>query len=459
MQILKLTRSDFAQLFAIRARKRDLPSGLRFGEPEFAPEPRNLWACWSDSPSQDDDLPRLIVVADDDLNDFLAWAVTFLPNIRPLTAFVRILPWSVFEMARSRPSELASGILPVLAGATLGEAMMHAVGRGFIEALPLTAFESTFSATLGRALMRGFSSELIQHAGMNWRFARQLTEQPTRRAIPEALDDVWSIILKVSDRRFFRPDFSSRLEAICEGCDELRRTGSLSSFTWHNISQGRMSNFSAADAMSASKERRVEVFETAAAELMQNSSDQFSASFLVGYLASLVSGGSLEHAPLVFPLQERLPMVMLWYGICSAFLPDTRVLTDFSHLGLRIVRAMGGHEELLALPNCDIAVAELEVLLRGDPRARSFRQTHASFLRVEVAPNVTTTMKWPGRPATSGQMALFAGEENQQGSQTVHIQELVNGLRASLSLAERMLSGQSAQTPQGTPQLKGRKRR
>ncbi|MDL5046551.1 hypothetical protein QQ054_10950 [Oscillatoria amoena NRMC-F 0135] len=459
MQILKLSRSDFAQLFTIRARKRDMPFGLRFVEPEYEPEPRNLWACWADNPSQDDDLPRLIVVADDDLNDFLAWAVTFLPNIRPLTAYVRVLPWSVFEMARTRPSELASGNLPILAGATLGEAMMHAVGRGFFEGLPLTAFESTFSATLGRALMRGFSSELVQHAGMNWRFARQLTEQPTRQAVPEALDDVWSIILRVSGKRFFRTDFSPRLEAICAGCDELRHAGALSSFSWHNISQGRMSDSSAADAMSSSKERRVEVFEAAAAELMQNSSDQFSASFLVGYLASLVSGGSLEHAPLVFPLQERLPMVMVWYGICSALLPDTRVLTDFSHLGLRIVRAMGGHEELLALPNCDIALAELEVLLRGDPRARRFRQTNASFLRVEVAPNVTTTIKWPGRPGTSGQMALFAGDENQHDSQTVHIQELVNALRGSLSLAERMLSGQSAQTSQGTPQQKGRKRR
>ena len=459
MQCVQLTRSDFAQLSAMRARKRETPSILRFGDPDIAPEPRNLWACWPDRPWQDDDLPRLIVVADEDLKDFLAWAVTFLPNIRPLTAFVRILPWSVFEIARSRPSDLASGISAILAGATLGEAMMHSVERGFFEALPLTAFESTLSATLGRALMRGFSSELIQHAGMNWRFARQLTEQPARRATPEALDGVWSIVLKVSDKRAYRPDLSARLEAIYAGCDELRETGALSSFTWHKLSEGRMSNSATADAMSASKERRVEVFEAAAAELMQSSSDHFSASFLVGYLASLVSGGSLEHAPLVFPLQERLPMVMLWYGICSALRPDTRVLTDFSHLGLRIVRAMGGHEDLLALPNCDIALAELEVLLRGDARASGFRQTHASVLRVEVAPNVTTTMKWPGRPGTSGQMALFAGEEDQQGLQTVHIQELVNALRGTLSLAERMLGGRSAQTSQGSTQQRGRRRR
>jgi hypothetical protein len=289
----------------------------------------------------------------------------------------------------------------------------------------------------------GFSSSLMRHASDGWRTARQLTNQPLRRAIPEALSEVWSIVLRLANSRNLENDRSPQLEAIHEACREIREGGGVSSFTWHKISQGRVSNSSYADAMSASKERRVEVFESAVNALTHEAPDELSASFLVGYLASLVSGGSLEHSHLVFPLRDRLPTAMLWYGICSGLQPNNRVLTDYSYLGLRLVRAMNRREILPSPPACDIALNELEVLFRGDPRGRGFRQANTSFLRIEVAPTVTTVVKWPLRPNDGGQLGLFEGEDRPRVSEYERLRELVAALRGSLSLAESMLAGQT----------------
>jgi hypothetical protein len=440
MLTLKLNRNDFAQLFGEGARSKDMRNAARSGPPEYSPEPRTLWVTWSDEPGQLDALPQLIVVADEDINDFLAWAVTFLPPIKPLTAFIRTIPWSVYEMMRDIHPKPTDGLARVLVGAILGEAMIHSVGRSYFETLPLTAFDSTFSATLGRALMRGFSPELLKHTSRNWRFVRQITEQPKRREIPESFEDVWSVILLLAGHQIPNELISPQLEAIYKACSEIRETGGMSSFTWSRITQGRLTNSVYADVMLASKERRVEVFEEVVRALMQNSPDELSSSFLAGYFASLVSGGSLEHAHLVFPLQERLPMVMPWYGVCSALIPGSRVLTDYSYLGLRLVRAMSYREGLLSPPSCDIAVSEFEVLLRGDQRAQAFRQTNSSFLRVEVAPTVTTVVKWPIKAISGGQLSLFGGEGSPSMPEADRLRDLLKAVRKSLSLAEGLLA-------------------
>jgi hypothetical protein len=145
---------------------------------------------------------------------------------------------------------------------------------------------------------------------------------------------------------------------------------------------------------------------------------------------------------------------MLWYGICAGLLPKSHILNDYAHLGLRILRSLNREDNLLSTPGCDLSLSELEVLLRGDQRSINFRQTHASFLRVELAPMVTTVLRWPGRQGVAGQLGLFSGDERQTPAEMDRLRELVTTLRGSLSLAESLLGGQA-----GTTIAASRKRR
>lgn len=252
---------------------------------------------------------------------------------------------------------------------------------------------------------------------------------------------------------------SDNLEALTETCREIQTGGIVSSSLWHKLSGGRINNLSLVDSMRASKEKRVEVFESIARSLVNEAPDPLLASFLVGYLANLVSDGSLEHAHLVFPLQDRLPTAMLRYGICAGLSPQNRVQSDYNHLGLRIQRSLCRSESLLSIPSCDISIHELIVLLRGDPRARGFRQTHSSLLRVEIAPLVTTVVKWLGRPAAGGQLNLFAGDERPAPIESERLAELARTLRTGLAYVESILGNKPTQPTDPAIPHRGKKRR
>lgn len=464
MNFCKISRTDLASLISQTAAGGRPTAGLQVGEPSWPPEAHDVWACWHEEvtieTSRHDQLPVMVVVSDEDLNDFLAWAVTFLPGFRPLTSFLRVLPWTVFSTLRDLRPGLDSDLDCVAIGAILGETMINATGRGFIDSLALTAFESTYSFAMSRALLIGLSHELRQAVSDRWHEARELTDQPARKMPLEALEDVWSVVLRLTQGGS-TPNATKedRLGLIEEACREIRRGQGISSFNWHRLSGSRISNSVIADSMRSTKEHRVETFEQAVKTLSQEVSDELHASFLVGYLASLVSDGSMEHGHLVLPLQGRLPTAMLWYGICAGLLPGNRIRTDYNHLGLRILRSLKRNDGLLSPPTCDISVAELEVLLRGDVRSRNFRQHHASFLRVELVPMVTTVLRWPGRQtAGGGQMGLFGSDDRQPALGPDRLRELILSLRGSLSLAESLLdAGPSGGS--GSSQGRGKRRR
>lgn len=458
MRCIHFSRGDFAQSFADQTRAKGFHSRLSHGDPRHQPDPRSLWACWSDDEDKIDSMPRLVIVSDGDVDDFLAWAVTFVSAVKPLTSFMRVLSWSVYSQTRDCTRDSVKLGAP-LVGAILGEAMMHAGDRRAFETLAMAAFESTFAATLAKTIVRGLGPDLFEHTSENWRRAREITAQPIRKGDPEALEDVLSVVLNLENPYASHQLTSARGREIQEGCLEIRSTGHLSSSMWQNISGGRYLDPILGEAMNGSKERRVQAFEEVVQSLVRDVTDEFSTSFLIGYLASRVSEGSLEHAHLVLPLQEILPMVISWYGVCSALLPGSRVLTDYGYLGLRILRMIASHEELLDSPSCDIAVDELEVILRGDARSWSFRQVNAAYLRVEVAPTVTTVVKWPQRSNPVSQMSLFASEERSASSEQYGVQELIANLRASLALAEGMIKADTQRGESKAVPRRGKRRR
>ncbi len=80
--------------------------------------------------------------------------------------------------------------------------------------------------------------------------------------------------------------------------------------------------------------------------------------------------------------------------------------------------------------------------LREFVASRGFRQSHASFLRVELAPSVTTVIRPPGGPSASDQPSLFEEESRQSNLETERLRRLVLSLQSSLLLAETLLESQ-----------------
>lgn len=463
MQYCILNRADFASLLGqIQKGERYLPQLERGGAPQDSPINEKLFVCWDNENSRNDALPVLIVVADDDLNHFLAWALTFLPAYRPLTSFFRIVPWTLFSLVQKRVQSTATNRAPVLVGAILGEVLTNANSRGFMDSLPMTAFESTCSWAMSRALAMGLDPKVLPYVSTSWNSMREIMGQSSLRVPPGSMEQIWSILPRLvrgGQTDVFQIS-SPQLATIEEACLEIQSWGKITGVKWERLSQGRISDAAIANSMSSTKERRVEVFESVVKELVRSQTNEISTSFLVGYLASLISGGSLEHAQLITPLQNDLPTAMIWYGICVGLLPSSRILSDDGHLGLRISRLLRRHEALLSPPYSDISLSELEVLMRGEPQSRIFRQSHANFLRIELAPMVTAVTR-PAVRTTVGQeqLGLFGSEDrpNSQGKDRLH--ELMVALRDSLSIVESLLGTKSLTSNTSGGQYRGKRRR
>jgi hypothetical protein len=456
----KVNRTEFANLLLEWKPGRKASRDLFRSQPDSPPSDGELWLCWSDEDKGADELPRLAILTDNGLADFFAWAITFLPGYRPLTSFIRVLPWTVYEAVRDQKPSGSDSNDSVLVSLILAETLTNGTGRGFVDALPMTAYETTYSYAASRALSLGYDENTLPYIYKGWQSAREL--DPRGRRLPgDLLLGIWSLIpqiLKNGRSKVFSGDNGMTFDLL-RACEEISERGQISIHSLQRLSNGRVPPHLFMEAVKTPREQRVVAFESTIRQLAFGPTAEPAINFVVGYLASLVSDGSLEHSHLVFPIQAQFPTAMLWYGMCAALSPSSRVLTDYGHLGLRILRMLERDSSLMTPPTCDISLAELEVILRGQPRSRGFRQTHASSLRIELAPGVTTLTRSIGNHSTVEQPGLFGEELRQPSVEAERLKDLVYSLRNSLSLAESILSNTNNPNGGGDTQSRSKRKR
>jgi len=112
-------------------------------------------------------------------------------------------------------------------------------------------------------------------------------------------------------------------------------------------------------------------------------------------MTSRIQPGSLDHFPLLFPAIAELRESLLWYGACAGLTPETSVDNYGNGLGWLMKRELERPSHWLDRPNCDIAISEMAILLRGREGTKLNLQTLASgVLKVEVFPLISTSIKW-----------------------------------------------------------------
>lgn len=469
MKYSKLSRSEFLQFVNSTDKEKYLNTFDSFEKPQYPPQSNELWAGWREGSSDEDTLPAIVIVGDVSLNDFLAWTINFIQSYRPLTAFVRVLSWSIFLMTTNRVRVNNCRMNSALVGAILGETLTNATDNKFMSSLPITAIESTYSYSMSKALILGMDDECIPLIGDSWQRAREFTEQPSRKVHIGYLQNVWGTLYRVCSEDIYQSAISpdkERIEILVEACREIKNNKRLTSNSWYRLSGGILDTSLIDDNMRSTKEHRVDVFENVARKLRNSKVNEHYRSFIIGYLASLVSDGSLEHAHLIFPMQNEMPAAMLWYGVCGGLKDNNSILSDYNHLGLRILRIIRRHENLLSPPMCDISLSELEILFRGSKESRWFRKAQSASLRIELFPMVTTVVRWIVHQSNTGQLGLFNGEEDNKRTKkdlqndVKKMNKLVSTLYESILLAESLIDDKQEGMPvKPTSSSRGKRRR
>jgi len=372
--------------------------------------------------SQGPIMPRVICIRGGSSRDFLAWVWTYLPEFRPLTAYSRVLEIDDFELLKevlSKPS--LAGLEEACIGLILGEAVtyMDRASEKHTNLTPLTC-SSTFSSAMSRMLALSASTpdhfkDRESGSGFDklvndWLKARSLTRQrPLKLNIAE-LTMPWDIVfllhreaVRHEPERKGVPAYAYRI------CADLFKTSEVGPESWSFLSQQDSRLIDAGNRMQGPREMRVTFFEDCLPWLANiRREDPKLASFLCGFLASQMGPGTLDYIFLLTPHLDQFPTAIIWYGLCSG-LQRRGSLSGFSFgLGRRILREVLREESILDSPRSDIALTELEAMTAYDSASAEFRTGTQGILEIEIAPLVTTTVRWP--PKQTEQPEFFQSE-------------------------------------------------
>lgn len=365
--------------------------------PAYVPD--ELQLVWRENPIQRWTLPVAVILEEGRRRDFLAWVLTYLPDFRPFTAYCRVVDASTAERSLSRKDEPRLGKLQeACLGLILAEAATYLERRP--SNLSPVACASTYSFPMARALALGILTADHDPISNSWYAGRNLTNQPRLSLAMDALQGPWAVVLSLSTgvppspRSILRTPPAS----IFDACLDLYRTGDIQPQQWDVLTRGFPEIRATKERMHGPREERVIAIEKSLPVLLNKRfNDATTVAFLCGYLASQVSPGTFDHSSLVAPHLQTFPTALLWYGLCAGLQERSNLQSYSVGLGRRVVRDVLRNENFLDRPHCDIALSELEVLSSAESQMADLRTGTPGRLEVEIAPCVTTVVRWPPR--------------------------------------------------------------
>jgi hypothetical protein len=401
MWIARATRKEFIEVIqsgrspaSAEARELDSLDLTRLSSDE-------LQLVWRERPNERASFPALVVVQREHQRDFLAWALTYLASYRPFTSFCRVVDATTASTALGRSGFPTLGRLQdACLGLIFGEVATYLNGMVELRQFTVNACASTFSYVMARAMALKIlpAAEYLLTAA--WPAVRVATRQPRLTLDTTGILEPWHALVAIAERGGeFGSSGLAPTGLIADACMELYTTGSISGRHWKLFAPELSRLGDAQDEMRGPREERVMAFERAVASLTASHFRENNAgAFLCGYLASQIAPGTLEHAQLLSRHLATFPTALLWYGLCAGLNEKASLESYASGLGRRVLRDLLASDQALDRPRCDIAVSELEILLgNADNLVIDLRQANPGHLVVEVAPCVTTVVRWPSR--------------------------------------------------------------
>jgi hypothetical protein len=410
MRTTTMNRRELLDLIAGR-RREGVQGGLEI-EPT-AEAKQEVTALWLEEElSPEGILPRALVMPKEAHRDFLAWTYTYLPALRPFTAFIRLLdPSTASELVKRKCVQDLGQFREAFGALIICEAMSYLGKRHELpQQLTPNACANSHSYALARAVALGFERD-VEEVSSAWHSVRDLTKQRQWERNQTDIKMAFRVLTRSVDRQS-TPSTEGPLElALFErACREIAYAGDIKNETWFDLT-GRWASLSEIRMqMQESRESRVRAFEKAWLTIAETSqANPALAGFISGYLGSRIAPGELDHAGVVARTLESAPGALLWFGICSGLRSDGQILAFSGGLGRRILRDLEQANYVLDRPGCDLAITELDVLLNREKSLIDFRTGSSGSLTVELLPGVVTTVRWPS--PSDAQADLFEKRE------------------------------------------------
>lgn len=376
---------------------------------------KGIAALWGDYARPERHAPAALVIEERETREFLAYVWTYLPDLRPLTAITRLLDIKSFEasldlsetpdLGRTRNAWLGLMYAEVLSGQPSDNASR-------ITQADCLATE-TFAQARARAL--GHSSGVISQIRSRWgQLQSTLTQfkQMHDAVVPE---EFWRVLhdLDRSNKYDPLPLFSGLQEALVGTLNEYQETGRVGADSWSVLTQDRPSARAARVTTDAPREQRVLAFQGVYSEIAQSRARQDGDSFILAYLASQVSPGSMDHIALLRTAPPELRASYFWYGMLAGLAPASTVHAAYEGLGRRVLRDLTRSESIFERPYVDVDLVEL-LMAAESSRPDSIKGVLPEMLNVSISPCVSSLVKLTRGPGAGPENADVRAETLEQ---------------------------------------------
>jgi hypothetical protein len=418
---------------------------------------------WESQPRSMETLPEVIVVPDGELRSFLAWTSTYLDGFRPFTSLCRAIEMHTFESIRdAEPLIKFEEIGPACAAIILADALTQGLGKVDQASISIAACESTFSFVRARFIAAGVrdDSEVLPR---RWLLAREIGRQPQRRLSPESSEPLWYMLEAIAGSSRSRYHGSPNLD-LYHLCREYMATGSITEDRLQPLlrSSSRISTIT--NAMTETREQRVTVLDEVLRRTELRNMQGLEGDLVRGYIASLLSPGTIEYLALVASYLDEHPLLLMWYAFFAGLHPESKVLSQFGGLCRRLLKDVEQRDLLFERPRCDIAIEELEVLAATGPNGLTYlRGGSQTSVRVELYPTITAPVRISVSPAD--QRSLFDASSQryaEDGGRPHQDSDPSSDLAAAMNLLEGVyakLSGRARQVDDRTTEKRKRGKR
>ncbi|MCA9805981.1 MAG: hypothetical protein KC777_28630 [Cyanobacteria bacterium HKST-UBA02] len=411
----ELTRSEFLELLSSTERHR-LSGELRDDGLLDIPKPKeeSVVAIWSDSPDVKTELPCLLVVNDNELTDFLAWATTFLSSYRPVTSTFRIVPTRLLKFVKGEPSARLGELSGPFLGAVFGEALTESRSRSILEDSPISVFCSTFSYSMAKSILLYDAQFLLAELLDRWFLIRELTNQKTRSLRYQSLATIWSILSSLNVPDSLKADRDQY--NVLLACNQIRETGSIGPTIWSKLTKGNLPYAFLESLSHLPMEDRVPYLIKAFEVIIQDS-NALVRDFCLGYLTCML-GSSFNYADLLFPKLDFADSSLIWFGICLGLKHQSDMLNSPGGMPRRLLREIETTTRFVSRPESDLNADELMMIVNHEEKP-IFPKYYNGSLRVDLLPGADMIIGWPvRRDAKSSPPPLASSQLTTQPSLT-----------------------------------------
>lgn len=454
MWYIDIARSELGE--ALTSRRIALSSRLEplSDRPNDAIPARMVRLMWREPPDALLFPPVVMSVPEKEIRECLAWCTTYVGPLAPITAYTRVVSAEAMSGLRNRPDQGNVESWFIAITMAMSEAMIVAQSTQHHSAdISLADILGTYSFANGRAESLGLSQR-DWNIEDRWGELVRLSGRP-QGSHSRALQHVWRVAAEQCGRhhahsrnRLFPIDDSSSGDA--SPFVALRRLGLSLSEVMRDVNSAELTS-----AMVGTREERIDYFHRTVRRMAVERNTAVHGDLRCGFLASLLSLGTMEYLPLAVSMSPVFPEAPFWYAVCVALYAANSpqgeaFLSDNRGLARRILRELCAPAELSEPSPADISLDELAMVGSDRSAIGEVYRSGESSLKVELAPFVYVNVEL----AASRGLQEHSDADDRRDRM---LQEWLSALDAQIGGLESLLRNRPGQRSES--RFKGRRKK